>query len=136
VTMVWVGLVPLILWSIYSRILRPLVRRQAVNILDAATFALMVGPVMFHSLLPHDANQRYLLPSLAALLLFAGQALLDLFSLPLFQRFPQPLKLAAVAAILLASRSTMPFPPKRSSATPTSRRSCWPSTRLRKRPRS
>jgi hypothetical protein len=110
--LVWVGLLPLVLWSVYARILRPLFQRKAVNIVDAATFALLAGPVLFHAMLPHDANQRYLLPSLAALLLFAGQALLDLFSLPLFTRFPQPLKVTAIAVLLILSRSRMPFPPQ------------------------
>jgi len=111
VGLVWIGLLPLILWSVYARILRPLFQRRPVNIMDAATFALLAGPMLFHSMLPHDANQRYLLPSLAALLLFAGQALLDLFSLAAFTRIPQPLKLAVIAVVLVLSRSTMQFPP-------------------------
>jgi len=109
--LVWVGLLPLILWSIYARIVRPLLRREPVNTVDAATFALLIGPVLFHSMLPHDANQRYLLPSVAALLLFSGQALLDLFSLQVFARVPQPLKLAAIAVLLVVSRSSVRFTP-------------------------
>jgi hypothetical protein len=111
VGLVWIGLLPFILWSIYARIVRPLLARRPVNILDAATFALLVGPVLFHSMLPHDVNQRYLVPSIAALLLFAGQAMLDLLSLPVFARFPQPLKWVLVAVLLVVCRSPQRYDP-------------------------
>src|SRR5579883_145831 len=103
VTLVWIGLAPFVLWGIYRRVWVPL-RRGRVAPLDAALFALLIGPVAFHSLLPHDVNQRYLLPALPALLIFAAAGVVDLFST---FRIPYPAALAAAAlAVAIPSIAT------------------------------
>ncbi len=99
--LVWPGLLPLALWGIYRRVWVPLRRERRLDWFDAASFALLAGPCLFHSLLPHDVNQRYLLPSLPPLLIFTAYGLQDLLSWRGLRRIPRPAALAGAAALLL-----------------------------------
>ena len=95
-TLAWIGLLPFVAWTVYRCVWIPLVRHGRVNCYDAALFGLLVGPCLFHSMLPHDINQRYLLPSLVPLLIFAVRGVLDILSYPVFARVPR------TAGLLLA----------------------------------
>jgi hypothetical protein len=109
-TLAWIGLLPFAAWAVYRRVFLPLQRRGKAGVLDAALFGLLVGPCLFHSLLPHDVNQRYLLPSLPPLLIFAIEGLLDLLSLPAIARIPQAARLLLAAGIVVLPAAAAPVP--------------------------
>lgn len=100
--LVWIGLLPLSAWGLYRRVLRPLRLGRPVAYTDAAWAALLVGPWLFHSMLPHLVNQRYLLPSLPSLLVFSLDAAAAILAWPPLAWAPQSLKTAALACLLIA----------------------------------
>lgn len=110
-TLAWVGLLPFVIWAVYRRVFVPLVRRGRVSSLDAALFGLLMGPCLFHSMLPHDVNQRYLLPSLPPLLIFAIEGLLDTLSIPVLQRIPQAARLLLAASMIVLPAAARPVQP-------------------------
>ncbi|HWC00730.1 MAG TPA: hypothetical protein VG672_28685 [Bryobacteraceae bacterium] len=108
-TLAWVGLLPFALWGLYRRLWIPL-RKGKVERWEAGFLSLVAGPVLFHCLLPHDVNQRYLLPSLPAILIFAADGFLDLLSLVPFRRIPGSVKAAAAAVVIAAPSIATPVP--------------------------
>lgn len=106
----WPGLLPFALWAVYRRVWIPF-RRKGAEPLDAALFGLLTAPLLFHCLLPHDVNQRYLLPSLPALAIFAAVGFLDLASTRRLAAVAPPVKLAGAALLLLAGVFAKPEPP-------------------------
>ena len=109
-TLAWIGLLPLVIWAVYRHVYLPLIRHGRVSYLDAALFGLLVGPCLFHSMLPHDVNQRYLLPSLPPLLIFAMRGLLEMLSIPVIVRIPQAARLLLAAAVVVLPAAASPVP--------------------------
>jgi len=102
----WIGLLPFILWGVYRVVVVPLMDSGRVRSCDAASFALMLGAPLFHSLLPHGAHERYLTPCLAPLLIFAIEGGRDLLARLRFM--PNSARLAAAAALVVLPAAAQP----------------------------
>ena len=93
-TLGWL-LFPLVCLGCWVQVARP--RDLENRATWAALFALMVSVWVFHSMLYPTSEARYLLPAIAPIVLF-GCAGADV----VLRRWPQPLRLAAIALAVLA----------------------------------
>jgi hypothetical protein len=106
--LIWPALLPFVLFGIWKRIGEPRLRGKLADSTDAASLGLLLGPCLFHAMLPHDVNQRYLLPSLVALLIFAAYGIQEVLSLV---RLTPALRVPLTAAILCIPALAVRIPP-------------------------